>query len=84
MDLFQYSKNYEGTKTMMGLSSAANGFSIAKIMRVLKLFDLDDKQNECFSIAKIMRVLKLYFPFFNLSSSFSIAKIMRVLKPTMR
>ncbi len=34
-------------------------FSIAKIMRVLKLIDEGNKMSLGFSIAKIMRVLKL-------------------------
>ena len=40
---------------------AADGFSIAKIMRVLKLFIDNGMKKYCFSIAKIMRVLKLVF-----------------------
>ena len=55
---FQYSKNYEGTKTLSFTDEQKKGFSIAKIMRVLKRRLILEFLGLGFSIAKIMRVLK--------------------------
>ena len=56
-------------------------FTVAKILRVLKLRSKFRMTQECFTVAKILRVLKLKVSTARVDSGFTVAKILRVLKP---
>ncbi len=56
---FQYSKNYEGTKTIKTLIIKDLKFQYSKNYEGTKTYWIDSKYDVRFSIAKIMRVLKL-------------------------
>ena len=58
-----------------------DSFTVAKILRVLKLKREKGGTTLCFTVAKILRVLKLVYPTSPEIVGFTVAKILRVLKP---